>query len=187
MDAILLCLAFFVLVVLSGGWVAGGASAKWYVIGPLALILELLLLWLTVNRWSKFVAALIIVRGVGVVGLLFDPAHRRLGLLMLAYLIATVALTFRFFNHRPKTDEKIALVFFVVVCLLSAFVSASEKGRPLASALGWSLALGALLAVRVKDLLFPPRLAGASGGAPAHWRCPRFRYNDGQDDANHAP
>jgi hypothetical protein len=129
-----------------------------WLVGPFALLLAVSVLWLTVDRWAGWVyvvACIGVLKAVPVLltGRLwtapFSQVPRWQAALVVAYAVAVVLLTYRFSAARPRTDETMALIVFVVVGLVSEVLYRHGS----ISAVGRTVTLAMLLGVWVRRTL----------------------------------
>jgi len=163
LDSILLILAlFFLFVIVMGCATLVGehrASTVQGELGCAALLATTGLLWLTADRWSKWLTGLAFLAALKLLPAFItgtywsgsharDPAPRILFAEAMASFVLLAFLSIRFRRRRPKTDEKVVLVCFVLLCVV-----ALPFDRVRAPA--WTVGLAALLLIWLKGTLSP--------------------------------
>lgn len=152
LDSVLLVLALFCLLPMGGLTTAlviqRRASATQGVLGCAALLVATVLLWLTAERWSRWLTAVALMGALQFLPAIIsgtywtgsrahDPASRMLFVGAAASFILLALLSMRFGRRRPKTDEKVVLVFFVLLCAVAL-------PFPRQHVAAWTVGLGAL-------------------------------------------
>ena len=173
LDSILLILALFILAVAVMGFatlvVQHTASAAQEALGCAALLATTELLWLTVERWSKWLTGLAFLAALKTLPAFItgtywsgpharDPASRVWFAGAVASFVVLAFLCIRFRRRRPKTDEKVVLVFFVLVTIIALPM---DRVRVAA----WTVSLAALLLIWLKGTL-SSTLRRRSSGPP---------------------
>ena len=181
LDSILLILALLFLLAVGG---PGTALALMHeipatrgVFACVALLAATVLLWLTVDRWSRWLTGLALIAALKILPAIISGtywtgsrAHERAPRILFAGLAASFVilalLSVRFVNRRPKTDEKVVLVLFVLLC---------DVALPIARlhVVAWTAGLVALLLIWLKGLLPPIRASGLRGWWRLRWSTQR--------------